>query len=370
MKTSLVIDARVISGSGIGVYLRRLLPFILSHPGFSVRLLGRAAEIEEALGDSAPDRSGIIECGAAMYSVREQVQVPLKVPRCDIFWSPHYNVPLPPVRAGHRVVTIHDVYHLAYLHTLNPLEKIYARTVLPLAARLSERVITVSRFSRDEIVRHTGTRSDKVVVIHNGVDEPAPARADSDEPLVPAGRYLLYVGNVKPHKNVTGLIRAFALFHGQFPDVRLVVAGRKEGFVHGVEGLDGLITGLGLGGRVVFTGHVRDEVLSGLYARASALVFPSFYEGFGLPPLEAMAWGVPVVASRAASIPEICGDAALFADPHDREDFARALGRVFSDEGLRAELIRKGSERVKGFSWRTSAARHLELFEELSVADR
>lgn len=370
MKTSLVIDARAISGSGIGVYLRRLLPFILSHPGFSVRLLGCAAEIEEALGGSAPGRAAIIECGAGMYTLREQVQVPLKVPRCGIFWSPHYNVPLLPVRARHRVVTIHDVYHLAFLRTLKPIEKLYAGTVLPLAARLSERVITVSSFSCDEIVRYTGIGRDKIAVIHNGVDEPAPARAVPGDLPVPPGRYLLYVGNVKPHKNVVGLIHAFAQFHGRFPDVRLVIAGRKDGFVHGIKGLDELISGLGLTGWVVFTGYVQDEVLSGLYERASALAFPSFYEGFGLPPLEAMAHGVPVIASRAASIPEVCGDAALFVDPHDREDIARALCRVFSDDGLRAELVRRGGERVKGFSWRISAERHLELFEELSAADR
>lgn len=365
MRISLVIDSRAIQNSGIGVYLQKLLPYILKNPDFHVRLLGRKLEIEGILGENEINEAEFIECGAGTYSFREQAELPLKVPPCDIFWSPHYNIPIPPVRAKHRVVTIHDVYHLAYIHTLRLVEKMYAGIVLPLAARLSERVITVSSFSKGEIVRHTGVRPEKVEVIHNGVDYPEFRNAESDETMVPSGRYVLYVGNVKPHKNITGLIKAFAIFHRSFPNVKLAIVGKKDNFIHGIRNPDELITGLGIDQHIVFTGFVGDHVLHSLYKKAFAFVVPSFYEGFGLPPLEAMASGVPVIASRAASIPEVCGDAALYVNPHDPQDIAQAIARVFRDDSLREKLILRGRIRAQRFSWQASAAKHMKLFEEL-----
>ncbi len=365
MKISLVIDSRAIKNSGIGVYLQELLPYILRTESFQVSLLGNRQAIEEVYRGDELNKATIIECGAGIYSLREQAEFPLKVPPCDIFWSPHYNVPLLPVRAKHRVVTIHDVYHLAYMHTLKLVEKMYVRMVLPLAAVLSEKVITVSSFSKSEIVKYTGIRSEKIEVIYNGVDYLKFNDTKGVNTLNLSGRYLLYVGNVKPHKNIVGLINAFAIFHTSFPDVKLVIVGKKDNFIHGIQNLDAFIKSLGIDRHIVFTGFVESDALYSLYKNAQVFVFPSFYEGFGLPPVEAMATGVPVVASRSASIPEVCGDAAIYVDPNNPQDIAQGIIKIFRDDSFRNELIDKGYARAQCFPWQASAAKHVKLFEEL-----
>jgi len=368
-KITLVIDSRAIQNSGIGVYLRRLLPYILEDGSYRVSLLGKKQAVQEACAASELEGSlegvTIIECGAGIYSLREQAEIPLKVPRCDIFWSPHYNIPILPIRARHRVVTVHDVYHLAYLHTLNRIERLYARTVISLAARLSEKVITVSAFSKSEIVKYTGIGPEKVEVIHNGVDSVGFQDAKSGDGAGPSGPYLLYVGNVKPHKNIIGLINAFAMVHKSLPDLKLVIAGKKDSFIHGIDNLDEYVANLGIDRQIVFTGFVEEDELYGLYKNARLFVFPSFYEGFGLPPLEAMASGVPVVASRTSSVPEVCGDAAMYVDPHDPQDIARGIIRVLREDSLRNELAGKGFARAACFSWKASAEKHMKIFEAL-----
>ncbi len=368
-KISLVIDSRVIKSSGIGVYLQELLPYILRTGNFHVSLLGRKQAVEETFRGNELNEAKIIECSAGIYSLREQAEIPLKVPPCDIFWSPHYNIPILPIRAKHRVVTIHDVYHLAYIHTLNLVEKLYARMVLPLAAVLSERVVTVSSFSKSEIVKYTGIKPKKIEVIHNGVDYLKFQDTKDNNVLNLSGSYLLYVGNVKPHKNIIGLISAFAMFHKSFPDVKLVIVGKKDNFIHGIQNLDVFIKNLEIDGHIVFTGFVESDALYSLYKNAYVFVFPSLYEGFGLPPIEAMASGVPVVASRSASIPEVCGDAAVYVDPHNPQDIAQGIIKVFRDDSLRNELIGKGYARAKCFPWQASAAKHVKLFEAINGND-
>jgi glycosyltransferase involved in cell wall biosynthesis len=367
-KISLTIDTRAIRNSGIGVYLQELLPYVLGSNRFHVSLLGAREVLEEILHKDELDRFDVIECNADIYSIKEQVEIPCKLPRCDIFWSPHYNIPILPVRANKRIVTIHDVYHLAYFKALNIVEKAYAGIVLPLAAHLSDEIITVSAFSKNEIVKYTRVRSEKIEVIHNGVDLRSFREAKADSaPLMryQLENYILYVGNIKPHKNVTGLIKAFNIFHKSVPDVKLVIVGQKDKFINGINGLDESIRGLGLDEHVVFTGYVSPEDLHSLYKGAHLFVFPSFYEGFGLPPIEAMAAGIPVVASRAASIPEICGEAVIYVDPHNSEDIARGMLTACQDNELRNALVLKGLDRARAFPWKSSADKHIELFERV-----
>ncbi len=365
MTPRLTIDARAIGNSGIGVYIKALLPRVLASKRFDVTLLGQG-DVLNSYGFSHVDR---INCGVRIYSLREQVEIPLRVPGCDIFWSPHYNIPILPVRAKKRLVTIHDVYHLAHSHELKPVKRLYAWILLPLAARLSDRIITVSDFSRQEIVKYTHVKPGKIAVIKNGVDFERFSKAKVDLAFLgryDLKRYMLYVGNVKPHKNITGLIEAFRILHNRFPGIKLVIAGEKEQFITGVKGLDHFIKARSLEEYIVFTGFVDDRYLPGLYKGAEIMVFPSLYEGFGLPPLEAMASGTPVVASMGSSIPEICGDAAIYADPYDPADMADAIARVLEDGDLRDNLIKKGLERSRGFTWVSSARAHIRLLEELA----
>ncbi|MEA3223035.1 MAG: glycosyltransferase family 1 protein [Thermodesulfobacteriota bacterium] len=364
----LTIDVRAINNSGIGSYIKTLLPYLLHSEKFDICLLGN----KETLYHAGFDDVHVVECRANIYSIKEQIEVPYNASGCEIFWSPHYNIPLLPVRAKKRVVTIHDVYHLAYIDRLKPLEKIYARVVLPMATWLSDKIITVSDFSKKEIVRYTHARPEKINVICNGVEFDRFNNAKANPDLLKRyllTKYILYVGNVKPHKNIIGLIDAFAILHKMAHDIKLVIVGRKEQFITGIQGLDKYINKLGLEDHVVFTGVVDDNVLLSLYKGAIMFVFPSFYEGFGLPPIEAMASGTPVVASNAASIPEICGDAAVYVDPYNPGDIANGMIKVLEDSNLRDTLVKKGIEKAKAFTWESSASAHIKIFEELARAD-
>ncbi len=369
----LAIDLRMYRASGIGTFLQNLVPLMV----VSGRDIDFTLIVDGDLRDrSLLDSGNVVTrcCGSPVYSVSEQFGIPGKVPRCDIFWSPHYNIPLLPVRARKRVVTIHDVFHLAFSDRLSLPQRFYAALMINSAVRLSDKVITVSEFSKSEIVRFTGVREDRIEVVYNGIDRNSFRVIRDSSPIKAVGakyglpeRFVLYVGNVKPHKNLVRLLRAFErLTRYGVEDHGLVVVGKKEGFITGDEEIFRMLKcNADLEKRVLFTGYVENEELPLLYNSASLFVFPSLYEGFGLPPLEAMACGCPTVVSSAASLPEVCGDAAYYVDPHDVDSIADGMRRVLTDDDLRRRLVAKGHERVARFSWESAAGRILRLFEEV-----
>ncbi len=331
----LCIDARMAFSSGIGTFIRQLVP-LLNHSPFKVTLLVKdhswQSDCEQILFD------------APIYSIKEQVLFPRLIPRCDLFWSPHYNVPLLPVRAKKRIVTIHDTCHLAFGSLL---EKAYAKMMMRKALK-SDLVTTVSHFSRSEIERFFGKGQINVIPI--GVNQDHFRRVESVDDIrkkyqLP-NRFLLYVGNLKPHKNLTGLLKAFSKIG--MTDLGLVLVGKGS-----VE----------IREKVLSIGEVLDIELPFLYSMAEAFVFPSFYEGFGLPPLEAMSCGCPTVVSNAASIPEVCGEASLYFHPERIEEMAHAIKQVIEDQTLKQSLIQKGFERIQLFSWAETANKYRELFE-------
>lgn len=331
----LCIDARMAFSSGIGTYIREIVPFF-QEPPFRTTLL-----VDE------PDRPWCkgfeqIPFAAPIYSIQEQISYPLKIPRCDLFWSPHYNVPLCPIRASKRIATIHDACHLALGSFA---EKLYARIVMKRALRRSDRVITVSSFSRREIERFLGPGPLEVIPIgvnRNRFQRQAPSEAVRQKYRLP-DRFVLFVGNQKPHKNLSALQRAFARVH--IPGLELVLVGKGTPF-----------------------GLVAEEDLPTLYSMAQAFLFPSLYEGFGLPPLEAMSCGCPSAVSRAASLPEVCGEASLYFDPTDEGQIAEAIQRIVTDSQTRDHLIERGFERIQHFNWTQSAQRHRKLLEEVARA--
>ncbi len=295
-----------------------------------------------------------------IYGIREQVELPARIPRCDVFWSPHYNVPLGPIRARRRLVTIHDVYPLAHFSSLTPAQKVYAKTVMKAAVVLADRVVTISEFSASEIRRRIGIGGGKLEVVSCGLDRDF---AVFEEQAIPESEYLLFVGNVKPNKNLKGALAAFFRIADRHPGLRFVVVGRKEGFITGDSDFAGMLSGRG-GERVVFTGHVSDAVLKTYYKRARALVFPSFYEGFGLPIVEAMAFGIPVVCSDRASLPEVGGDAVLYFDPADPASIANRMEDVL-DGRWRPDPARY-AERTRAFDWDAGSRRYAEIIGELA----
>ncbi len=292
------------------------------------------------------------------YGWKEQVLLPrlLDQRKFDLIHFPHWNVPL--FLKTPFVVTIHDLILLdepasSKASTRNPLSfwiKYAAfRLVLSHAVHASRQIIAVSEHTKQAILRRfPKIPASKITVILEGVT-PLPAGTDA----VPCPRpYLLYVGNAYPHKNVDGLLRAFRLAAAAQPGVHLVLAGRMDAFRRR---LKDSADARALGERVVWIDDPADAQLSALYRDAIGYVFPSRLEGFGLPPLEAMAAGVPVVSSNAGSLPEVLGDAAVYVDPMDENALATAMETLVTDQSLRTTLIARGQKNVKRFSWDRAA---------------
>lgn len=343
------LDARMLDSGGIGTYLKNMIQGFKNGP-FKMRLIVRSQALQCYPWLTAHD---LIFLDSSIYSVAEQIKLPLVIPKCDLFWSPHYNIPLLPIRAKKRVVTLHDVNHLALARNLDFVEKQYASFVINKAVKKSEKVITISEFSKGEIIKHTEVDPSKVEVIYLGASELPPAEG----PFFPIPeKFVLFVGNVKPHKNLKGLAQAMKGIEGY----SLVVVGKKEGFIHGENYRE-------FSSQVIFLNQVSDAHLAYLYQKAALLAFPSFYEGFGLPPLEAMRYGTPVVVSHAASLPEICGDAVCYVDPYDPADIRRGILKVLIDTGYQKELIAQGEKRYRLYDWSRTIEEHAVLFDKMLV---
>lgn len=362
----LLIDARMIDSSGIGTYLQNLIPFLKEH--MILYLLGDKEKISKYIDIS---EINIIPMKSSIYFPLEQVEYILKVKDVDVFWSPHFNVPIFPVRVKKRIVTIHDVFHLAFKDLYNLFERSYAKLLINSAVRFSDLIITVSQFSKSEILKYTKVKEDKIKVIYNGVDTkrfkvyPEEKKIRIKNKYNLPDKFLFFVGNVKPHKNLKGLLRTFERIIGEEKDIFLVITGKKEGFIKGDKEIFKILNNRYLKDRVIFTGYVSNEDLPLLYNLADIFVFPSLYEGFGLPPLEAMACGCPSIVSKITPLMEICGDAVYYVDPYDVEDMAKGIMKVLKDNNLREEMKRKGYERVNNFSWEKSAIEHLKLINEI-----
>lgn len=353
----LVIDARVVNAGGLGRYFRNVVSGIMARGGFEVVFLGRARELRAY--PWAKDAE-IIEFPYPLFSVSEQVGFLLKTPRCDIFWSPHYNVPMVPLRARKRLATVHDCLHYFMYRELSPAKKAYVSLAMNLGALLSDAIITVSEFSRREILAHVLSRPRRIHVIHNAIEPGFAEGVGSAEP--PVSPYLLYVGNVKPHKNLKAALRAFQGLGPRHAGVIFLIAGKKDVFKINDREIDDLVAAMPAG-RVEFLGEVSEAELKRLYRGASAFVYPSLYEGFGLPILEAMAFGIPVIASRDGSIPEVGGDAIEYFDPRDPLSIRAAMERVL-DPGYapdRAKYARQGAS----FPLADCIGRHYEVLAGL-----
>jgi glycosyltransferase involved in cell wall biosynthesis len=371
--TAITIDVRMLNASGIGTYISNLVPGIISGcTDTKFYLLGNKPKLQE-LPWVHGSNVNLIDCRSPVYSVSEQWELFRKIPTdTALLWSPHYNIPLLTLRAVRRLVTIHDVFHLAFFDTLSFWQKAYARSVMNSAIKLSDRIVTVSDFSRLEIIKYTKTGHDKITVIYNGVDNARFKMTYVTDPtlvkekLKLPDKFILFVGNVKPHKNLRRLLTAFEkILDRGLKDHHLVVAGEREGFITGDNGIFNLLKkSPALRENVSFTVHVENNALPAFYTAASLLVLPSLYEGFGLPPLEAMACGCPVMVSNAASLPEVCGDAAYYIDPYSVESIAVGIYNMLTDEALRQELIERGFERVKLFDWEESVKEHIKVIEK------
>ena len=297
------------------------------------------------------------------YTLREQFLLPRSIDReqLDLVHYPHWNIPL--LARTPFLVTIHDLILLSQptsAHRATTLPSIVYklkywgfRYVLGRALAHARQIIVVSDFVRQDLRRRFPHISKKkIALIYEGTT-PVAEREGRPHPLVPRDPYFLYVGNAFPHKNLESLLHAFSLFHRLHPKVRMVLVGKDDLFY---QRLRKEVEEIGLPETaVVFTDFVPDEELGSLYRGATLYLFPSKHEGFGLPPLEAMSYGVPVAASRATALPEILGDAALYFDPDDLEEMVEVMERALLDGALRKELAERGKRRIERYSWRDMA---------------
>jgi glycosyltransferase involved in cell wall biosynthesis len=286
----------------------------------------------------------------------------------DLYHSLHHFLPLA-LRVPRVVLTLHDLIWIEHPSLIRggglaPITRtvthLFARAAMGYAVRRADRIIAVSAHSRSRALAYYGLDVSRVDVVHHGVDHAAfPPRQDAADP--PAAPYFLCLGNTRPYKNVPTALRAFASLARGTSGVGLTVTGRGDSTAE----LRRLAGRLGVADRVTFSGPVSQSELVRLLHGASALVFPSVVEGFGLPVLEAMAAGCPVIASQAGSVREIAGDAALFCDADRPDAFAAAMHRVLCEPGLQDRLRQGGMMCAAAFSWNDCAARTLAVYDTL-----
>jgi glycosyltransferase involved in cell wall biosynthesis len=349
MKT-LCIDLRWTDSSGVGTYVKGIMPGIVELLGdISIVGLGDRSRLEEFEWSRAANVR-LMECGARRYSLAEQIQLPRAIPSdTNLFFSPYYPIPL--LYRGPLAVTVHDLSHRVVQEIIgDPQKRIYAQTMFHQLRKRASVIFTVSDFSKSELLRlTTGPREDNIIITHLGIS--AEWYGAAKLPPVRTRPYLIYVGNIKPYKNLSRLVEAFLKIRGDVP-YDLVIAGQSEGLITG-ESANFFQRVRDAGERIHLTGFVSHRELLSLVGHAHALIMPSLYEGFGLPPIEAMAAGVPVAAARAASLPEVCGDAALYFDPLNCDDMAAKLVEIASDTEMRRSLRDRGLARSRLFSWDT-----------------
>lgn len=351
-KKHICIDARMLDNSGIGVYIKNIIPY-LNSDFFITLLILKGYKIPNELNGI-----NFIHIKSKIYTISEQIELFFKIPICDLFWSPHYNIPVLPIKAKKRVVTIHDVYHLANFSTLSFFQKIYTKIFFYFATTKNETIVTVSNFSKNEIIKYTSTKK-KISVIYNGInhlnnDKNFHMLKDFSLPE----KYILFVGNVKPHKNLKIIVEALAILKNKNVSIPLVIVGKRKGFISGDEAIANITSD-----DIIFTEYVPDEAMSSLYKNAKLFVFPSLYEGFGFPPLEALINGCEILCSNYNPMPEICEDFVTYFDPKNPEELANLIQeKYFSEYTPSKENIKKALEK---YNWETSGNEHLIIFKNL-----
>jgi glycosyltransferase involved in cell wall biosynthesis len=303
--------------------------------------------------------------------VRIPVSFPVRLARdsIDVF---HCQYMGPPFGRTPYVIMMHDILHESMPQFFPAALRTMMKVTYPLSARRASHVLTCSEYSKRDIVERYKIPEQKVTVTYHAVSrnfQPITKEESREAILRKYGlpeKYVLFVGRLEPRKNVPGLVRAF---HKVKRDHRikhkLVLVGEKY---HRHEDILSAINGLGLQEEVILTGGIDHSELPAIYGGASLFVYPAFAEGFGIPPLEAMACGVPVISSNTTSLPEVIGDAGILTDPHDNDSLAAAMLDVLGNEELRNEMKSKGLARAKTFTWEKAADRTLRVYSDVHQA--
>ncbi|MFQ5645555.1 MAG: glycosyltransferase family 4 protein [bacterium] len=357
------LDGRMFYHSGIGRYGRNLYRELLSLPSAPEIVLGLNPAVKRRL----EKKTDYLPFNASIYSFSEQILGGYTGwryrRRFDLFHFPHYNIPW--FFPGKMVVTCHDLIHLIFPQYFASYKVAVARGLLGRVARQAETIIAVSKQSRQDFLSFFPEARGKTEVIYQGVGEEfrpsGKEEIDNFKREHDLGDFLLYVGNCKPHKNLPRLIAAYAQVKKRFPGLKLVILS-QDGDQSKVREA---ISRWKVMKEVKLLKLADQPELIRYYNAAALLVFPSLYEGFGLPPLEAMACGTPVVASNTSSIPEVVGGDAVLIEPAETDSISSGIERVLTDTSLRKKLRAAGLKRAHRFSWEETARQTFQVYQRI-----
>ncbi len=370
------IDGRMLYMSGIGRYIRNIIKGTLAaDDSLEYLIAGDVNEISKYMKEeiSLQNRAAIKTApyNKTIYSTGEQLAGSRLVREnnsYDLMFFPHYNAPY--YLSSNSVVTVHDLIHFKFAYSFDRAKVLFARQVLKNAVNKTGKIITVSESTKNDLQEmFPRLAEDKIKVIYQGVS--SKFRAATDEELKAykkkrgLSNYLLFVGNRKPHKNLSRLIEAYAGLIKEMPGLQLVIAGQRFA---PIDEVDLLKKKYQLANLLEFS-DLTDAELPFLYSGAEALVFPSLYEGFGLPVLEAMSCNTPVILSGTSSLPEVAGAAGVYFNPYNIEEIGTQIYNVLKDAHLRENLKQRGIEQARKFSWAKTSDNTLKVFKQAAADD-
>ncbi len=379
MRITIDYTAAIRQGAGIGSYVRNLVAALLAQDiDNQYMLLTSEHPTPEHPFPSAPNVHGrsifIPDRYLNIFWYRWRLPLPATLfsGATDLYHGPDFVLP-PLGKKVRKIVTIHDLAFLEHPEYAVPSLAAYLRKVVPESVAAADVVATVSHEVSRTLIEHFQTPREKITVIPNGVA--AYFRRITDPLILNATRHkfglkhplVLGVGTLEPRKNHLGLIKAFYQAQKKKQGPALLAIAGGQGWLY--EETQKLVAELKLERKVRFLGRVTDLELITLYSMADVFAFPSFFEGFGIPPLEAMACGAPVITSNTSSLPEVAGDAALLVDPNDINALAQAILNILGNEQLRAELVQKGYQQVQKYTWATSARKMLNVYQKMYAGE-
>lgn len=336
---------------GIGRYTKEIVLYLITHKQWEFTLLISPEAYKDLKNYQTPPIK-LITCYARIFSLKEQWEIWRKVPCCDLFWSPYMNIPLVRTRAKKQIVTLHDVFHLANPQYYSRLKRIAIAPYYYFSTRYSDKILTVSNFSKSEINKYFGKHiADKVSVIYNGCE----IKDKGIQPKEIGFKYFLFVGSIKPHKNLKNALLGFKQLNNK--NYKFIIVGKKEGFITGDPDVFNLVNQINTEiEKVIFTGNINDQELYAWYKGASALIMPSYYEGFGLPLIEAMHFNLPIICSDIPIFREICKDQVIYFNPHDSSDICQKMNDI---------LHALTPHYQKWFKWSDTAQEIENIFQKL-----
>lgn len=351
--------------TGVQRYARELcatldetLPELTRQRDLTVEVLTPPLSARLAVDLPSYDHLAVREVGRGGGHRWEQTVLPRHLGGTDVLFCPGNTAPLLSLfrRRPAVVVTVHDLAFRDFPETVSRPFKFAYEVLVPATMRRADQVITVSEAERTRMLAHFPKAADRLTAVANGGLPRHRPTASADDPVPPAGPFLLYVGALNPRKNVAGVIAAFRTLLAERPELRAVFVGDPAGIYQAID--------LGPADeRMVFAGKLSDAALEAHYDAASVLLFPSFHEASGLPPVEAMAHGCPVVVSEIPALRERCGDAALYCDPHDVATLVSQTARVLDEPALAADLAERGRVRAAAYTWANCLTATLRVLE-------